>query len=165
MNGTYLKYIATGDGVEAEGIAAIGAGKFVLGKVYDTHIGIIVNELFLFDLFDCKIINELLPTDVGVKVKGQVKINNDFNYIRKIGNLVQCSVCFTNITSASSTPIAEIPEGYRPMNYLRVIGACSGDNFARFEISKDGKIIMYGTSLSSIQSNYWFELEVTYLVN
>lgn len=165
VTGNYLKYIATGEGIEAEGIASIGEGKFVLGKVYNTYIGIIVNELFLFNLFDCKIINELLPTDVWVKVKGQVKINNNFNYIRKIGNLVQCSVCFTNITSASSTPIAEIPEGYRPMNYLRVIGACGGNNFARFEISKAGDIIMNATSLSSIQSNHWFELEVTYLVN
>lgn len=165
VTGTYLKYIATGEGVEAEGIAAIDKNKFVLGKVYNSHIGAIVNELFLFDLFDCKILNELLPTDVGVEVKGQVKINNNFNYIRKIGNVVQCSVCFTNITSASSTTIAVIPAGYRPMNYLRVIGACGGNNFARFEISKVGNIIMNATSLSSIQSNHWFELEVTYLVD
>ncbi len=165
VTGTYLKYIATGEGVEAEGIAAIREGKFVLGKVYDTHIGVIVNELFLFDLFVCKILNELLPIDVGVKVKGQVKIDNDFNHIIKIGNVVQCSVCFTNITSASSTIIAEIPEGYWPMNYLRVVGACSGNNFARFEISKDGKIRLYATSLSAIQSTHWFELEVTYMVD
>ncbi len=50
VTGTYLKYIATGEGVEAEGIAAIREGKFVLGKVYDTHIGVIVNELFLFEI-------------------------------------------------------------------------------------------------------------------
>lgn len=164
-SGSYLKNFATGANVESEGIAAVGNENFVLGKVYDNNIGTIMNELYIFNLFECRIVNNLLPTDVGVTVVAPVKINNNFNYVRKIGNLVQCSVCFTNITAQGSTVIAKLPKGYWPMNYLRVIGACGGNNFARFEISKVGDIIMNATSLSVIQSNHWFELEVTYFVS
>lgn len=48
---------------------------------------------------------------------------------------------------------------------MRVIEACSGKNFARFEIATDGRILIYATSLTSISSSDWFELNVTYLVD
>lgn len=162
--GNYLKNFSIGGNIESEGLASLGNGDFVSGKVYENKKGICISELLSFNILDCRNVTDLLSTEVGVEVKSPAKIVSGINYVKKIGNVVQCIICITNITSIGSTVIATIPEGYRPSHYMRVIGACSGNNFARFEIGTDGNIIIYATSLDSIQSSHWFELEITYLV-
>lgn len=163
--GNYLSNVSVGDSIESEGIASIGNGDFVIGKVYGNNVGLIINEIFSFNIFDCRNLDDMLSTEVGVILKGSVKILNDMNIIRKKGNLVECSLCFTNITSVGGDVIAVIPKAYAPNCYMRVIGACTGTNFARFEIGKDGTIRIFTTTITSIQSNYWFELHITYMVD
>ena len=168
--GTYLKNFSTGGSVELEGLASLGDGEFVLGKVYGktmymNKIETCTNELWSFNILDCRNVMNLISTEVEAEIESPAKIFNDFNYVQKRGNVVQCSICITNITSVGNTVVATLLPGYRPNHYIRVMGACSGNNFARFEIATDGKIRITATSLTSIQSSYWFELEVTYLVD
>lgn len=175
----YLKNFSTGGSIESEGLASLGKGDFIIGKVYEDQKGRCISELLSFNILDCRNVTDLLFTEVGAKagvaiskeikekmdVNSNAKILNGINYVKRRGNLVQCTICVTNITEVGSKVVALLPEGYRPSHYMRVIGACSGKNFARFEIATDGRILIYATSLTSISSSDWFELNVTYLVD
>ena len=177
--GNYLKNFSTGGSIESEGLASIRDGDFIIGKVYEDQKGKCISELLSFNILDCRNVTDLLFTEVGAKagadtskeirdkmdVNINAKILNGINYVKRRGNLVQCTICITNITSVGSKLVALLPAGYRPSHYMRVIGACSGKNFARFEIATDGRILIYTTSLTSISSSDWFELNVTYLVD
>ena len=87
------------------------------------------------------------------------------NHIRKNGNTVTCHLCLKNISQLDSTIYAIIPKNYTPSHYLRVIGAASGANFARFEIDTSGNVRILFSSISNPTLTTWYELFVTYLVN
>ncbi len=162
--GNYLKNFSTGGSIESEGLASVGKGDFITGKVYGDRKGRWITELLSFNILDCRNVTDLFFTEVGAKagadtskeirdkmdVNINAKILNGINYVKRRGNLVQCTICITNITSVGSKLVALLPAGYRPSHYMRVIGACSGKNFARFEIATDGRILIYTTSLTSI---------------
>ncbi len=177
--GHYFENFSEGGSIESEGLASIRDGDFIIGKVYEDQKGKCISELLSFNILDCRNVADLLFTEVGAKagvaisketkekmnVNSNAKILNGINYVKRRGNLVQCTICVTNITEVGSKVVALLPEGYRPSYYMRVIGACSGKKFARFEIATDGRILIYATSLTSISSSDWFELNVTYLVD
>lgn len=87
------------------------------------------------------------------------------NNIRKQNNFVELHVCITNIQDFTQTKIAQIPSGYRPSVYKRVLGACSGNNYCRFEVSTDGYIQLINTSITSPSSADWFELVMSYITD
>lgn len=132
-----------------------------------------------FNILNSRSVTDLLSIEVEVKARVDIskeirdkmdvnisaKILNGVNYVKIRRNLVQCTICITYITEVGSKVVALLPAGYTPSHYIRVIGACSGKNFTRFEIVTDGKILIYATSLTSISSIDWFELNVTYLID
>ena len=179
IEGRYLKNFSVGGSIESEGLALTKDGDFIIGKVYEDQKGRCISELLSFNILDCRDVTDLLSVEVGatagvaiskeikekMNVNSNAKILNGINYVKRRGNLVQCTICITNITEVGSKVVALLPSGYTPSHYMRVIVACSGKNFARFEIATDGRILIYATSLTSISSSDWFELNVTYLVD
>ncbi|MCI8955610.1 MAG: hypothetical protein HFG29_01320 [Eubacterium sp.] len=168
--GTFLTHFTTNGQLETEGLASLGNGEFLLGKVFSSKIkdtspvvGTTVSQIYRFNILDYTDSQLLVNEKQALILKGDAL--SGINYIRKSGKIVDCHICLTGITTSGSTVLAKIPAGFRPSHYMRVLGACSGNNFARFEISTNGEVKMVLTSLgTTFASTSWFELQISYIV-
>ena len=167
-SGILIKNIALDATIETEGLVSIGDGNFLMGKIYDYYPGIFKSTIYQCNIFDVGLNNTLLTVPAKITTNHGANIQSNINYVTRRDHSVYCNICFTNITSVATSYdhyIGLLPAGFRPSTYKRLIGACSGSNFARFDIGTDGRILIYATSISSIQSSYWFHLDTSFLVD
>lgn len=169
-NANFIKNIAIDATAETDGFVSIGNDNFLIGKVYNSFQNVVRSSLNLFNIFDVGINKTLLTLHSGVNTKNNVQIQNGINYITKRDHTVYCNICFKNISSFGdgsdyTTAIAILPKGFRPSTYIRVIGARSGHNYARFEIDTNGYIYMTASSLTTFQPSHWFHLNTSFIVN
>ena len=162
--GNYITNISTDVNVESEGIVVFDDTNILIGTVHQQTSATVKNQVNLVNIYDCNTDTGTMFREDTVKLNTGITCVSNINTIKRNGKNVYCHVCVKSISSIPCL-IGTIPKEFCPEQSIRVIGACAGVNYARFEINPNGEIYIYATTISNIGTNSWFELSLAYMLN
>jgi hypothetical protein len=121
-----------------------GLKKRILDKVlgdYDAA-GVMTNK---------ELTEKVIPTEGSIS--SQFTIATNATYLKKTGNIVNCQVRVEGVTANAETPLATIPEGYKPKVdvFIPITLSSSGIDYAVAHASSGN--ITYRENLTGVNIN------------